>query len=396
MKTLKPVLLAAALLSTSFCAFAAETEQTNNEEPKFTIKPTGRILLDGAAYSPDGDGLDAGVAVPDARVGVKMGYGNWSAKIDVGYANGKVGLKDIYIQYTFNPENLIRGGYFVQQFGLQSATSSSMKPTMEAPITDSYMSATSRNLGIMWIHNEKPFFAGVTALIAGKSMTINAGDQGKTSFGGVARLVYRPYTEGDFKAQIGMSGWWQTPLHNTTTDADGHKVTSPGYFDWSVNFPTRVCSVKLLSANINDAKNVVKLSPEVLLSKGRVALEGQYYYMSNGRKGGLPTYSAQGAYGLIRGIAIGKSYGYSYSDAGLATPAPKSLEFVAAYNYTNANCNKAQIYAGISNDYSITANYYINKYMLARLRYSYTNVRGSSTVENRHANIIQARLQVIF
>lgn len=66
------------------------------------------------------------------------------------------------------------------------------------------------------------------------------------------------------------------------------------------------------------------------------------------------------------------------------------------YNYTNANSRRAGIYGGISNDFSVTFNYYINKYMLARLRWSYTNVRGSSVVPDNHVNIIEARVQFKF
>ena len=48
---------------------------------------------------------------------------------------------------------------------------------------------------------------------------------------------------------------------------------------------------------------------------------------------------------------------------------------VLMYNYTNASDASAGIYGGITNDASCTFNYYINKYMIARLRYSYTTVR---------------------
>ena len=50
-------------------------------------------------------------------------------------------------------------------------------------------------------------------------------------------------------------------------------------------------------------------------------------------------------------------------------------------------------------DVNCTFNYYINSWMLARLRYSYTTVRDRE-VENmlpkRHVNTIEARLQIIF
>ncbi len=141
------------------------------------------------------------------------------------------------------------------------------------------------------------------------------------------------------------------------------------------------------------------MTPELLLIKSNFALEAQYYYMNVARKDGFRNYTAQGAYGMIRTLLIGSQYTYSHADAGVATPAKGSLEFVLGYNYTNASDSKAGIKGGIMNDINCTFNYYINSWMLARLRYSYSTVRNRD-VENllpkRHVNILEARLQIIF
>lgn len=366
-----------------------------DEKPKFQFSPAGRILLDGALFAPHHDGFTDGVAIPDIRLGAKATYGNWMAKIDVGYSFGKIGMKDVYIQYTFNPNNLLRGGYFVHQFGLQSATSSSMKPSFEAPITDTYMNATGRNLGLMYLYDKDAFLASAS-LIFGTKITERASDNGKVSVGGISRLLWRPLHKEGKVAQIGVSGWYQSAMHQAITNEDGSKGVSKGFFDYSATYPTRVDQITLLSTKVDNARGVFKLSPEFLLSKGRLALEGQYYYMNINRKDGH-AFVSNGAYGLLRGLIIGdSSYGYSSADGGLATPKPKTLECVLGYNYTNANSSKAGIFGGITNDYSVTFNYYINKYMLARLRWSYTNVRGSAAVPDNHVNIIEARVQFKF
>lgn len=372
------------------------TAQTENET-KFTIRPTGRVLVDGAVFGPDGDGFSDGVCLPDIRMGVKATYGKWYAKIDVGYSFGKIGMKDVYMQYSFNQSNLLRLGYFVHQFGLNAATSSSMKPAMEAPVSDTYFAATGRNLGLMYVLDKEKVFLGASAMVAGTSMTTYSNDQGKISGGAIGRIVYRPFTGQGSIAQAGLSLWYQSALHKKTEDDQGRKVTSPGYFDFSCGFPTRVCKVGMLGADIEDARGVFKLSPELVLSKGRLALESQYYFMNVSRDGGRPSYRAHGVYGLLRGLIIGdREYSYSHADAGLATPKPGSLECVLGYNYTDASCSHSGIYGGKSNDYFVTLNYYINKYMIARLRYSYTDVRGSSVQRDRHVNTLQARVQFLF
>lgn len=385
-----------ALASMMMLAGTGAASAQNDEQPKFTLTPTGRVLFDGAVYSPDGDGFADGVAMPDIRMGLKAAYGNWSAKIDVGYGFKKLGFKDVFIQYEFNKSNLLRLGYFVHQFGLNASTSSSMKPAMEAPISDNFFAATSRNMGLMYVLNRPSVFLGVSAFVSGDCMGTHANDMAKVSAGALNRLVYRPWHDTGLVGQLGLSLWYQSAMHTKMTADDGHTYASPGYFDYSTTFPTRVCSTPLLGAKIEDAKGVFKLSPEAVFAKGRIGVEGQYYYMRVTRDASRPAYVAQGGYALLRGILIGKDYGYSAADAGLATPAPKTLEMVLGYNYTDANSTKAGIYGGRTNDYSVTLNYYINKYMVARLRYSYTDVSDSDVQRNRHVNIVQARLQFKF
>ena len=385
------LLLGAAMIASAFSpAFGQD------EKPKFKFSPGGRILFDGALFAPRGTQFSNGVAVPDIRIGGTAEYGKWKAKIDIGYAFGSLGLKDVFLQYTFDPHNQIRAGYFVQQFGYQSSTSSSFKPMVETPLVDSYMNCTGRNLGIMYEYDKGQFLA-TASLIFGDQMNLHANQIGNMSLGGISRLLWRPLHEDGKMAQVGISGWYQSAYHTREANEDDKMVTSTGFFDYSCNYPTRVDNVTLLSTKIDNACGVTKLSPELMLSYGRVALEGQYYYMNVNRDNDHPNFTAQGGYGFVRGILFGDSkYHYSSADGGIATPNPKTLEVVAGYTYTNANDLKAKICGGISNDISVTFNYYINKYMLCRLRYSYTNVRNSETVPNDHVNIIEARIQFKF
>ena len=175
-------------------ALSAAAQDTGD---KFTIKPTGRILADGAIYLPgnEKDGFVSGVAIPDVRVGVKAGYGNWKAKIDLGFAYAKVNMKDIYVEYDFNESNLLRGGYFVQQFGLNSVTSSSMKETEEEATSNEFFNANPRSLGIMYQFQKGRYFAAASAFVEGEAIKRNASEMGKQGFGFQTRLVWRPFHE---------------------------------------------------------------------------------------------------------------------------------------------------------------------------------------------------------
>ncbi len=388
------------LLSLSMSAAAtAATEISDSaavpDAPKFKITPAGRVLLDGAVIMPEGEGLTSGFTAPDVRAGAKMSYGRWASTVEVGFTYGKIGMKDVFIQYKWDDRNLIKVGHMIHKFGLTTSTSSSMKPSMEEPTTASFFDL-GYHPGIMFVHSGPQFYGTLSAVMAEASWTGPANDQGRSSYGGVTRLVYRPLRSSRLILHAGISGWLQSAWHKSLQDDDGNETVSPGYFDFKASFPTRVSRTTMLQANITDARHVMKLSPELLIGRGRLALESQYFYMNVARRHGLPSYSASGAYAMLRGIVLGGDYSYDLNACGLATPRPRTLEVVAAYNYTDASCRRSNINGGITNDASVTFNYYINKYMLARLRYSYTDVRCSDLHPRRHANILQARLQVIF
>ena len=389
MKTLMIVCAVASL-----CAFSALADDVST--PKFSIKPTGRILMDGAVYMGGNSKIENdedtkfvdGVAIPDLRLGAKASYGKWKAKIDVGFGYGKVGLKDTYIEYDINENNFIRGGYFVPQWGLNSETSSSMKPSYEEPSSNEFFYANPRLLALMWVYDKGQYFAGTSVFTEANAMKKNATEMGKQSWGVQTRLLYRPkHIDGDV-LQLGCSFNYSSP------DNEEHNG-----FNYSANFPSRVSKVTDLSATIDHAKGSFKLSPEFLLIKGNMAFEAQYYYMNVIRKDGFKNFKAHGAYGMFRALLIGSQYTYTHTDAGVATPAAGSLEMVLGYNYTKGSDSSAAVWGGISQDANCTFNYYVNSWMIARLRYSYTTVRDRK-VENllpkRHVNILEARLQIIF
>ena len=213
------------LAAVTLCC-AAASAQDKSSDKKLSVTPTGRILMDGAVYMGGNGGVTDetdtkfvdGVAIPDIRVGAKASYGKWKAKVDVGFAYGKVGLKDTYLEYDFNPSNLVRVGYFVPQWGLNSETSSSMKQTYEEPTSNEFFYANPRLVALMWVYDKGQYFAGTSVFVEQNAITQNATAMGKQGWGAQTRLVWRPRcTDGDV-IQIGSSFNYSTP---TTDDHTG-------------------------------------------------------------------------------------------------------------------------------------------------------------------------------
>lgn len=361
----------------------------NAQENKLVVKPSGRILMDAAFLNSSNKAVDEqcvdGVNVPDIRIGMKVSYGKWEGKADIGYARGSVSPKDIFIQYNFNKQNFLRGGYFVHQFGYQSATSSSFKVSMEEPETHSAFGVGSRLVGLMYEHSDDKFMGTGSIYTDAQSFKKQTNQTGYQGTGFLTRLVYHPLIEKGNLFHVGIGLNYELAAENRSN------------MEFKAPYPVRVAGINAIGAKITDAKNDFKFSGELMAAKGHVGIEGQYIFMNVDRKGDAKSYNAWGAYGNLR-FLLNNEYEYVKNDAGIATPAPKSWELVAAYNYTDMNDAKAGFHGGKLSDWALTMNYYINKYMIWRVSGHIVRA-GESDYSGFNKNtfrVIETRLQFKF
>lgn len=367
-----------------------------DDNTKFKITPSGRILIDGAFYaSPEHHIFKNGMAIPEARLGAKMSYGKWSSWIDVGFAYGKVGLRNMWIQYDFNPHNSLRVGNFLQPFGYQSPTTANNKPTFEQPIA-SALFTPGLQLGGMYTFQNASFYSATAFHVESSALTnvMNYplfNQQGLTF---LTRFVWRnkdSHVEGKPIINTGISLGFSTPDSHLVDNQDIHDG-----FTISANFPTKVNTTQAVGAVIGEAKNRFKLTPELVFAYKRMALESQYFFQTIARKNGLKPYNAQSVYVTLRGILIGGNYTYNSTSAHLNNPNKNALEFVADYNYSTLSDAKAGIFGGRANSLSLTLNYYFNPYITARLNYSLTHTWDKNDQMPMTQNAFQLRLMVLF
>ena len=361
----------------------------NAQENKLVVKPSGRILMDAAFLNSSNKAVDEqcvdGVNVPDIRIGMKVSYGKWEGKADIGYARGSVSPKDIFIQYNFNKQNFLRGGYFVHQFGYQSATSSSFKVSMEEPETHSAFGVGGRLVGLMYEHSDNKFMGTGSIYTDAQSFKKQTNQTGYQGTGFLTRLVYHPLIEKGNLFHVGIGLNYELAAENRSN------------MEFKAPYPVRVAGINAIGAKITEAKSDFKFSGELMAAKGHVGIEGQYIFMNVDRKGDAKSYNAWGAYGNLR-FLLNNEYEYVKNDAGIATPAPKSWELVAAYNYTDMNDAKAGFHGGKLSDWALTMNYYINKYMIWRVSGHIVRA-GESDYSGFNKNtfrVIETRLQFKF
>lgn len=381
--TLKHLIIAVMAFSPALI-HAAET--TGKKD--FKILPTARALFDAAAYLPQNDDFKPGVCAPDVRLGAKANFGSFEARADISYKFGKLSPADIYLKWNINDNSFLQGGFFIHQFGLQSATGAAAKISMEEPIAQTAF-GEGRLLGAMYVYKNKAVHFAGSLYAQTESMTKHANELGRTGVGALARFAWHPLTETGNIFQIGTSALIQTASFN------GDKENPTSVFKSS--FPTKVSSVSCVNAEVDHVKSIFKLSPEMLWAKGRFAAEGQFYFLNTARKEGLKSFQGMGGYVLTR-VMLNPGARYSYSPwiGYLATPAPKTWEIVAGYSYAHLNDSDADIFGGNANSATFTLNYYINKWITWRFNYSYTNRADNPALPSLHANIFQTRIQFVF
>lgn len=323
------------------------------------------------------------------RVGVGFNYGQWKGKIDMGYAYGKVNMKDVWLQYDFDKQNFIRGGYFIHQNGFQSSTSSSFKETMEEPQSNAVFN-NDRMIGLMYEYSAPKVLATARIVVETDAMKQTTDVTGNEAIGGMTRLLYRPYAERGKMFQVGISGGIEGARYNSKEELN-HKQ-----FTLSTRWSTRVAKVNSQQAVVTDAKTMYKFSPEVMYSRGRFAVIGQYFLNSITRDNNQETFTGSGAYVTLRGLLKGRDYAPNMGDGGIATPDPGNMELCLQYNYTALSDASAGILGGYLNDWAICYNFYPNKYMIWRVRASYTKVTNRSGFADNEVSILETRLQVKF
>lgn len=358
------------------------------EQPKLEVRPIARLLMDGALIDAgkEEEDLNDGFAIPDIRIGVAAKYGDWSAVFEAGMQYGKVTPMDMYIRKELTSKDFIRAGYFVTHYGLNSSYSSSMRTGMEEPRCNLAL-AHNYMLGVEYVHHDSRYFGSLCFFNEKESMVRSGNDNGNQGVGAVTRLVYLPINETGRFVAVGVSGGLQTPQYNKDNELNHRMITLTS------TYPTRVSQVAAQKAMITDARLMAEFTPELTVAYKRWCFEGQYYFNQVNRRNALPAYQASGAYGMIRTVLRGGDYTHNDEYCNTTIPKGGTMELCLGYSYSDLNSQKTDIRGGIVNDYSLCFNYYVNNYVIWRVRGSITTARHRAGFEDNKVSLIETRLQ---
>lgn len=348
-------------------------------------KLSGRLLLDGGVYIHSPEALHAGAHISDVRLAAKVRiYSCWYTKIDVGFANNKVTLKDAFTEYG-KDGNYFRAGYMLGYYSIDQSTSTNdLIFNTASNVSETFY--PDRRIGVSYTRSLPSYYLSAGAF-CGDGLSFTETTKPGYNFSG--RIVWRPINSSGQLFHIGTGALFKVPDEDTETQAQQIRLKSKGV--------TYIPSPRTLELTVGEARNQVQSNVECLFFRHKWLLQTEFLYTNIHRKNHKPSYSAHGGYIMGGFLLKGTKYAYDTLDAVPVMPEePHSILLACRYNYTNLNDFNSNMTGGSQHDLSIGINYYFNKYISSRLNYAHLWMDKYSALGKCEINMMQLRLQVRF
>ena len=359
------------------------------EDGNFKFGFGGRVYMDAAGYFDDKTDLGSGSEIRDIRFLMKATlWKKWDAKINIGFADGAISLKDVWLMHKINNNSFVRAGHFLEPFGIEQTESSKTTKFMHTASTVEAF-RPGRNLGVSYATWGKQYF-WEAGLFGSDTNNKTAGDEG---YGLTSRLAFAPIQTDGGLFHIGMSGIYRTA---DAAGFDDNGIERAESIRYRSRAATHIERRRFIDAKVTDAENQVKLGFEMIAASGPVSLQSEYIDASVSRKTGNEDYHSKGWYAQFGWLLKGGDYKYKMKSARLAKPGPGSVELLARYNETDLNDTDAAIMGGKQKDFSLGCTWYVNHNIL--MKFNFTNVDLDEYALNgeENFNMIQTRLQFSF
>lgn len=348
-------------------------------------KLSGRLLLDGGAYIQSPEALHSGVHIADVRLAAKVRiYSNWYTKVDVGFANNKVTLKDAFTEYG-KDGNYFRAGYMLGYYSIDQSTSTNdLIFNTAANVAETFY--PDRRIGLSYTRSLPAYYISAGAF-CGDGLSFTETTKPGYNFSG--RIVWRPINLPEKLFHIGAGALFKVPDEDTKTNKQQIRLKSKGV--------TYIPSPRTLDLTFEEVKDQLQSNIECLLYQNKWLVQTEFLYTKIRQKNRQPSYTAHGGYILGGFLLKGNKYAYDALDAIPVMPEdPHSILLACRYNYTNLNDFGSNITGGSQHDLSIGINYYFNKYVSSRLNYAHVWLDKYSALGKCGIDMMQVRLQVRF
>lgn len=354
------------------------------EKGDFQWRIIGRAMFDGGVFFDDVTPLGNGAVLTDARIGLMTTFlENWEGKVEFGYNSGKMGIRDVYLAYK-RSNHMLQIGHFYEPFGIESRVGTAdyrlMNPAMSASTL-----GDKRKIGLGYIYNVDNFTFAAGLFSDSDVDNAKEWNEGYTL---AAKFTGRPVWDNVTLVHLAVAGRFSE-----------HDQEERGKFTYSAGVPTSVLSSsknKFISAPVTDMINQRKFGAELIIFHRWIYFQSEYLMASINRFGG-ENYTANGGYVQVGALFLGnRQYKYNRRQGMVTNPEGKNLEVLFRYNITDLNDRDAAIMGGTQQDFTVGANYFINKYLAVRLNYVHAMLDKHALNGKEKFDYIQARFQFSF
>jgi phosphate-selective porin OprO/OprP len=368
--------------------------QMATDDGQFTFGMGGRVYMDAAAYFDDKTDLGSGSEIRDIRFLMKATlWKKWDAKINVGFANGAVSLKDVWLMHKINKNSFVRAGHFLEPFGIEQTESSKTTKFMHAASTVEAF-RPGRSLGISYATWGKKVFWEAGLFGSDVNNNIKEEDEG---YGVTSRFVFSPMQH-DNILHFGVSA-----THRSINPVEVEKGYGAFVYterqqkiSYRSRAATHIEDRRFINANVENAESQYKLNFEMLVASGPVSLQYEHISAKVKRESDFEDYSANGWYAQLGWLVKGGNYKYKMKSARLAKPGPGAVELLARYNQTDLNDSDAMIMGGKQKDITVGGTWYVNHNVLVKFHFTNVDLDENALNGEENFNMIQTRLQFSF
>ena len=335
-----------------------------------------RVLFDGAYFFDDDtyNDIGNGVVIRRARLAIKtILHKNWYAEIDMDFAGSQLELKDAYIKYTNDTRDLnFKAGHFRESFSMETTTTSRYVTFIERSLPSKF--SPSRHLGFQANYINENY------LLSGGVHFNTIGDPEETEFAQAAnkdysidegysltgRFVYRPIYDNDKILHLGAAASYRIPKTHFEV---------PNSYRFSTRSISNINRKKYLDTDdILNVDNYTQFNIELAGAYKNIFFQSEYFNTDIKRTEGLTGVNLNGLYAQVGYLLGDGKYRYNKNEGEFTQPGlGKKGEFEAAFrfDYIDLNDEKAAIYGGSANAYTLGLNYYPNTNVKFMLNYSY-------------------------
>ncbi len=331
----------------------------------------GGMYFDKDTYNPIGNGL----TIRRARVAMKVVmHKNWYGEIDFDFSGSATEIKDAYIKYTNDARDFnIKAGHFREGFSMETTTTSRYVTFVERSLMSKF--SPSRHLGFQFNYMKEKYLlvGGVHFNDQGSYEEVEFGqDQNKDlgkdeGYSFTGRAVFRPIIDNDKVIHIGAAASYRTPKTH---------LEVPNSYRFSTRSISNVNRKKYLDTDdILNVESNTLYNVELAGAKKNLFFQSEYISSNVFREGELKTVHLNGLYAQVGYLLGDGNYRYNKNE-GEFTQVGRGggkgeLEVAFRFDYIDLNDEKAGIYGGSANGYTLGLNYHVNSNIKFMLDYSY-------------------------